>query len=104
MGNSNNGGDEPTSSRTHPLAWVPEKEAQFSQSMLLEQSDMRVKCGVRLPLEMFDNEEGEVEKFVQLLESTQYVEGFSRYYDATGAFTWARCKVLSYHRYKGILD
>lgn len=96
--NENDAGDGHASFRTHPLAWVPEKDAQFSQSMLLQQSDMSMKCGIRLPLEMFDNEEGELKKFEEMMESTQCVEGFSRYYDATGAFTWAKCEVLGYNR------
>lgn len=90
----------PRTSDSSPLVWVPQESADFSRSVRLDQKDVYSSHSRHLPLELFDSEDHNVEEeFKERQLTSKIVEGFSRYFDASGEFTWSKCSVLSYDRW-----
>lgn len=61
------------------------------------------KTPTALPLEYFDSPDMEVSDYPAVLEAAraagaQGLEAHSRFYDPSGAFTWAPCTALEYDR------
>ncbi|KAL6760569.1 hypothetical protein V8C86DRAFT_3089765 [Haematococcus lacustris] len=90
-------------SETHPYGWVPVADQALGVLVRPRTGQIQTKTSTTMPLEYFDSPDMELvppeERLAGLaLQPPQPVQGFSRFYSASGAFTWAPCRVLAYDR------
>ncbi|GIL78248.1 hypothetical protein Vretifemale_7685, partial [Volvox reticuliferus] len=100
------GTSEVRSEPTHPLGWVPAEDNQLSTRLRPRTGQLPVRTTTSMPLEYFDSPEMELVSPEQRLAAAAAGAGqgylgvlaYSRYFDATGTFSWAPCYVKEYNR------
>ncbi|GLI63290.1 hypothetical protein VaNZ11_006196 [Volvox africanus] len=97
---------EVRSEPTHPLGWVPAEDNQLGTRLRPRTGQLPVRTTTSMPLEYFDSPEMELVSPEQRLAAAAAGAGpgylgvlaYSRYFDATGTFSWAPCYVKEYDR------
>ncbi|GFR44543.1 hypothetical protein Agub_g5814 [Astrephomene gubernaculifera] len=107
---SNGRSEEVQTEPTHPLGWVPAEDQQLGTRLRPRTGQLPVRTTTSMPLEYFDSPEMELiapeRRLAEAREAAAAAGGqvppgvlaYSRYFDATGTFSWAACYVTDYDR------